>query len=635
MDRNTITGLLLIGVILIGYSQWMQPSAEEQAETQRIQDSISVVEANVAAQQAEDTAVMPEDNEPQAAVPQMDSVEMELRDSLEKITKQKRFGSFAEATVGETILHTIENDFVRLTLSNKGGAPVMAELKNYVTFDSMPLYLFDKETSEMNYSFWVNKSQEIDSRELFFEPVTEEMSDTRAVYRMYGNSNDEYVELRYEVQPGESYLVDAEVAVVGMDNVLDASEGQFELDWAIQAPFHERSRKQEQQKTTVFYKHFDDKADYISESNYEVEKFEAAVQWVAFKQQFFSAVLISETGFSMDNAQAETIELEDPRYTKGMATQLTMEFDNGRDPSFPFQFYLGPNHYQTLASLEIGLEDQIDLGWTIFGVVNRWLVIPVFNFLDEYTGFSYGIIILVLTLLIKLLLFPLTWKNYVSSARMKALKPEIDEINERMKDKDAVAKQQATMTLYRQAGVNPMAGCIPMLLQLPILYAMFRFFPASIELRQESFLWAQDLSTYDAIVTWTAQIPIISEWYGNHISLFTVLMAVSTFFYSKYNMDMAGGGGNAQMPQMKMMIYFMPFMLLVMFNDFSAGLSYYYLTANVVSMLQQFVIKRFFINEDAIRAKIQNNKKKTKKKSSFQKRLEKMAKDRGLQSPKK
>ena len=356
---------------------------------------------------------------------------------------------------------------------------------------------------------------------------------------------------------------------------------------------------------------------------------------MAFKQQFFSAVLISETGFSMDNAQAETIELEDPRYTKGMATQLTMEFDNGRDPSFPFQFYLGPNHYQTLASLEIGLEDQIDLGWTIFGVVNRWLVIPVFNFLDEYTGFSYGIIILVLTLLIKLLLFPLTWKNYVSSARMKALKPEIDEINERMKDKDAVAKQQATMTLYRQAGVNPMAGCIPMLLQLPILYAMFRFFPASIELRQESFLWAQDLSTYDAIVTWTAQIPIISEWYGNHISLFTVLMAVSTFFYSKYNMDMAGGGGNAQMPQMKMMIYFMPFMLLVMFNDFSAGLSYYYLTANVVSMLQQFVIKRFFINEDAIRAKIQNNKKKTKKKSSFQKRLEKMAKDRGLQSPKK
>jgi YidC/Oxa1 family membrane protein insertase len=633
MDRNTITGLLLIGVILIGYSVWMGPSAEEQAETQRVQDSISVVEAEVAAQRATDTVVMPE-KEIEAEVPQMDSIEMALRDSLEKITNQKRFGSFADATIGETALHTIENDFVKLTLSNKGGAPVMAELKNYVTFDSMPLYLFDKETSEMNFNFWMSKSQEIDSRDLYFVPVAEEMNDTRAVYRMYGDSKDQYVELRYEVQPGESYLIDAEVSVVGMDDVLDASEGQFELDWAIQAPFHERSLKQEQQKTTVFYQHFDEKADYISESNYEVEKFEAAVQWVAFKQQFFSAVLISETGFSKNNAQAETIELDDPRYTKGMATQLTMEFDNARNPSFPFQFYLGPNHYQTLANLEIGLEDQIDLGWTIFGWVNRWLVIPVFNFLDEYTGLSYGIIILVLTLLIKLLLFPLTWKNYVSSARMKALKPEIDEINERMKDKDAVAKQQATMTLYRQAGVNPMAGCIPMLLQLPILYAMFRFFPASIELRQESFLWATDLSTYDAIVTWSAQIPIISEWYGNHISLFTVLMAISTFFYSKYNMDMAGGG-NAQMPQMKMMIYFMPVMLLVMFNDFSAGLSYYYLTANVVSMLQQFVIKRFFINEDAIRAKIQNNKKKPNKKSSFQKRLEKMSKDRGLQTPKK
>ena len=519
---------------------------------------------------------------------------------------------------------------MKLTLSNKGAAPVMAELKNYVTFDSLPLYLFDKETSEFSFSFWLNQSQEVKSRDLFFEAVDDEMSSTKAVYRMYGDTRDQFLELVYELPAGESYLVDAHIQSVGMDALLSASEDQFELNWQIQAPFHERSREQEQQKTTVFYKYMDDEADYISESNYEEEDLEASAHWVSFKQQFFSAAIIAEQGFSKDNAEIETIELEDENYTKGMAARLTLEFDNERDPTFPFQFYLGPNHYQTLNNLEIGLEGQIDLGWLIFGWVNRWMVIPVFNFLDTYTGLSYGIIILVLTILIKLLLFPLTWKNYVSSARMKALKPEIDEINEKMKDKDAMAKQQATMTLYRQAGVNPMAGCIPMLLQLPILYAMFRFFPASIELRQESFLWAADLSTYDSIFSLPFEIP----YYGAHVSLFTILMAISTFFYSKYNMDMAGGGGSAQLPQMKMMIYFMPVMLLFFFNSYSSGLSYYYLTANVISMVQQFVIKRYFINEDAIRAKIQKNKTKPKKKSNFQQRLEKMAKERGLNNPK-
>jgi YidC/Oxa1 family membrane protein insertase len=633
MDKNTITGLLLIGLILVGYSLWMQPSEAEIEAARQKQDSIEIVQAEQAATQLEnETAVLSAADSTKAvanATP-LDSVEQALRDSLARIQKKRQFGALAGATTGEVEFHTIENDFVKLTLSNKGAAPVMAELKNYVTFDSLPLYLFDKETSEFSFSFWLNQSQEVKSRDLFFEAVDDEMSSTKAVYRMYGDTRDQFLELVYELPAGESYLVDAHIQSVGMDALLSASEDQFELNWQIQAPFHERSREQEQQKTTVFYKYMDDEADYISESNYEEEDLEASAHWVSFKQQFFSAAIIAEQGFSKDNAEIETIELEDENYTKGMAARLTLEFDNERDPTFPFQFYLGPNHYQTLNNLEIGLEGQIDLGWLIFGWVNRWMVIPVFNFLDTYTGLSYGIIILVLTILIKLLLFPLTWKNYVSSARMKALKPEIDEINEKMKDKDAMAKQQATMTLYRQAGVNPMAGCIPMLLQLPILYAMFRFFPASIELRQESFLWAADLSTYDSIFSLPFEIP----YYGAHVSLFTILMAISTFFYSKYNMDMAGGGGSAQLPQMKMMIYFMPVMLLFFFNSYSSGLSYYYLTANVISMVQQFVIKRYFINEDAIRAKIQKNKTKPKKKSNFQQRLEKMAKERGLNNPK-
>lgn len=620
MDKNTVTGLLLIGVILIGYSLWMQPDADER-QAAAAQDSAARAQAVEA---AADTA-----REEVVATPvaTLDSAEQALADSLAKIQRQRMLGSMAAYGTGEEVFHTIENENVRFTVSNRGAAPVSAELINYVTFDSLPLYVFDQETSEFNFNFWISNNQEVSSRDLYFEPVAEKMTASSAVYRLYGQSRDEYIELSYSM-PAEGYMVDANIQVVGMQEVLRASEDVMTLNWDIQAPFHERSREKEQEKTTAYYKYLEGDVDYISETSYESEDLEATVHWVSFKQQFFSTAIVANQGFSKLDAEVETAETDDLRYTKAMGTQLTVEFPAERDPSFPFQFYTGPNHYQTLNDLDIQLEEQIDLGWAIFGWVNRWLVIPVFNFLDEYTGLSYGIIILVLTILIKLLLFPLTWKNYVSSARMKALKPEIDEINEKMKDKDPMAKQQATMSLYRQAGVNPMAGCIPMVLQLPILYAMFRFFPASIELRQESFLWARDLSTYDSVLSLPFEIP----FYGDHVSLFTLLMAISTFFYSKYNMDMAGGGGaSAQMPQMKMMIYFMPFMLLFFFNSYSAGLSYYYLTANVISMLQQFVIKRYFINEDAIRAKIQANKKKPSKKSKFQKRLEKMAKDRGIQ----
>lgn len=636
MDKNTITGLLLIGAILIGYSLWMQPSDEQIAAAKQQQDSIANVQALQEAEIAEKelTLKAQEDSLRNQKPTQDPSIQAKM-DSLAALQRKQAYGNFAEATEGEAEYHVIENDFVRLTLSSKGGAPVQGELIHYVTHDSMPLYLFDKETSNFNFAFWLNNNTELQSSDLYFEPVAEMMSATSAAYRLYGQSRDQYIQLTYALPKGESYMVDANIEVHNMNEVCRASEDLFELNWQISAPFHEQSREQEQQKTTVYYKMMEDEADYISESEFEKVPLEASIQWVSFKQQYFSTAIISTTGFSKLGAEVETIETDDIRYTKTMAATFGLPLSGEQDPGCAFQFYIGPNHHQTLSDLEIGLEDQIDLGWGIFGWVNQWLVIPTFNILDEYTGLSYGIIILLLTVLIKVILFPLNWKNYVSSARMRVLKPEVDEINEKMKDKDALAKQQAVMGLYRQAGVNPMAGCVPMLLQLPILYAMFQFFPASIELRQESFLWATDLSTYDSIYSWTTHIPLLSDWYGNHISLFTILMAISTFFYSKYNMDMAGSGASAQMPQMKIMIYFMPFMLLFIFNSYSSGLSYYYFSANVLSMVQQFVIKKYFINEDEIHRKIQENKKKPAKKSGFQARLEKMAKERGLQTPKK
>ncbi|MEQ9187475.1 MAG: membrane protein insertase YidC [Cryomorphaceae bacterium] len=631
MDRNTLTGLVLIGAILIGYSYWMQPS-EEEIEAQRRKQEAAAAQTIEASESdtVNDQASFAEEAAPPKAVSSLDSAAQALQDSLDAIRRTQRFGSFANAAKGTEQLHTLENDAVKLTLSNKGAAPVIGQVKEYVTHDSMPLLVFDKETSSFNFNFWTDANTELQSSELYFVPVPGEMSPRKAVYRLYGASEQQYLEVSYQLAAGEHYLIDAAVTAVGMDALLDASEDMFELSWKLQAPAHEKSREQEQQKTTMYYKYMDDEADYISETSYEEEALEATIHWVAYKQQFFSAALISEEGFAKEGAYVETIELVDPAYTKGLGASLGLSFRDSRSATAPFQIFIGPNHYQTLSGLEIGLEDQIDLGWAIFGWVNRWLVIPTFNFLDRNTGLSYGIIILILTIFIKMLLFPLTWKNYVSSARMRVLKPEIEELNKKHEGKDPMQKQQATMALYRKAGVNPMAGCIPMVLQLPILYAMFRFFPASIELRQESFLWADDLSSYDSIM----QLPFEIPFYGDHVSLFTVLMAISTFFYSKYNMDMSGGA-NAQMPQMKVMIYFMPFMLLFFFNSYASGLSYYYLTANVVTMLQQFVVKRFFIDEDKIHRQIQENKKKPSKKSGFQQRLEKMAKDRGYKAPKK
>jgi YidC/Oxa1 family membrane protein insertase len=632
MDKNTLTGLILIGAILIGYSLWTQPSQEE-IEAQRIaQDSIANVEAAAAtAQDFEQNTVVKADSADQnAPVAGLDSVAKALQDSLDRIKQKQRFGSFAAAASGEEVFHTLESNELKLTLSNKGAAPVLGELKEYVTSDKTPLYLFDKETSSFAFSFWSDNNTELYSNELYFEPVADKMSALSAVYRIYGEREDQYLEVAYTINEEQAYMVNASITVNNMDHVLRASDDLFELNWSMQAPLHEKSREQEQMKTTMYFKYMEEEADYVSESDYELQTLEAAVHWVAFKQQFFSAALISPAGFSKEGASVETTELEAQNYTKGLAATVGLSFANNKDASVPFSIYLGPNHYQTLNNLNIGLEDQIDLGWAIFGWVNRWLVIPVFNFLDENSGMSYGIIILILTIFIKLLLSPLTWRNYVSSARMKVLKPEIDELNKKFEGKDPMQKQQAVMGLYRQAGVNPMAGCVPMLLQLPILYAMFRFFPASIELRQEAFLWADDLSSYDSIM----QLPFEIPFYGDHVSLFTLLMAISTFFYSKYNMDLSGGA-NAQMPQMKVMIYMMPFMLLFFFNSYSSGLSYYYFTANVITMLQQFIVKRFFIDEEKIHLQIQENKKKPKKKSSFQARLEKMAKDRGYQPPKK
>ncbi len=336
---------------------------------------------------------------------------------------------------------------------------------------------------------------------------------------------------------------------------------------------------------------------------------------IGFKQQYFNATLIADKGFENGDVKIEYQEKSPD--LKSMKARLTIPYGHGNSENFPMRFYLGPNHYQTLLSYEIEMEDLIPLGWPVVRQVNKYMIIPLFNFLKDYVG-NYGLIILILTIIIKLALFPLTYRTYLSGAKMKLVKPELDDIKEKYKgDQQKIGVEQ--MKLFRQVGANPLGGCLPMLLQMPFLIAMFYFFPASIELRQEGFLWATDLSSYDSIY----DLPFSIPFYGDHVSLFTLLMCVTTIIYTKTNAAMTGQ--STQMPQMKMMMYMMPIMMLFIFNDFSSALTYYYFLQNVISFGQQWVIKKWFIDEEEVRRRLTERKTKPQKKGKFQKRMEKLA----------
>ncbi|OQX76758.1 MAG: membrane protein insertase YidC, partial [Bacteroidetes bacterium 4484_276] len=397
--------------------------------------------------------------------------------------------------------------------------------------------------------------------------------------------------------------------------------------WEMDMRRQEKSLDNERNETTIYYKYYQDDVDYLSERKDVEESLKTDVRWLSFKTRFFLATLIGDQPFM--NADLKTYtdkQITDEHYLKTMSALIGVPFENKPQQTFPMQMYFGPNKYHTLKQYDLELQRQIPLGWSFFLMawINIYAVIPVFDWLGGY-GWNYGIVILLLTIMLKIVLFPIAYKTYQSSAKMRVLKPEIDELTKKFsKKEDAMKKQQATMALYKKAGVNPMAGCVPVLLQFPILIALFRFFPSSIELRQQPFLWAHDLSSYDSILSLPWNIP----FYGDHVSLFTLLMTVSTIFYTKLNSEMMGSS-STQMPGMKTMMYLMPVMFLGIFNNYASGLSYYYLLANLFTFAQMFLIRQA-IDEDKILKQIQLNKKKpAKKKSGFQKRLEDMAKQKG------
>jgi YidC/Oxa1 family membrane protein insertase len=626
MDRNSIIGFVLIAVILGGYTWYTMPSAEEQARMQHVQDSLANVEIERLAREAEaalqakeasprGTATLAPSTTDSALVVTGDTVNA---DSIRQLRLAQRFGVFTPSAEGTAKEVVIENSRLQVAINTHGGSPTVIRLKEYQTHEKTPLYLADPEKSEYEFRFFLG-NQDISTSELFF--AVERQDSTGVVLKAPTTDPGRFLRLTYQLD-STSYFMDARVELVGLEQEVDARNAVFH--WELTGFSNEKYRDGELRKGSVYYKYFNSDRDYLSESSAEQKKLEGKTNWVAFKQDFFTVAMISPEGFASNGSEVGIEPLEDTLHTKHYSAKLFFEKERGAKVDLPIRFYLGPNHYGTLRRTEIAQFDRImDLGWGIFGWMNKWLVIPIFNWLDGW-NWNYGIIILVLTIAIKLLLMPLTYKNFVSSARMRLLKPEMDVINEKHKDGDPLKKQQATMDLYRKAGVNPASGCLPMLVQMPVLFAMFKFFPSSIELRQESFLWADDLSTYDSIFSWTGNIPFITSFYGNHISLFTILMAASTIIYTAINSkQMPTQQG---MPNMKLMMYLFPVMMLFFMNSLPAGLSYYYLLANVISILQMTVMKSWFVNEDKIRAELVQNMKTPKKKSKWQQRLDDMQK---------
>lgn len=653
MNKNTILGFLSIFIILVGYSWYIAPSQEDiikQEAEQRKNDSLNAIQY-AKAQMADSIQRSKAEIQNSANDELSEQIVVATNDSALNSLQIRKYGDFAAMAKGEDKDYIIETDLLKLRVSRKSGSITYAELKKYHTYDTMPLVLFNKNSASISYLL---NDKRVETKDLYFEPLVKggiALNDSVYVskddtynfsMRIYPNDENgnvdknKFFEFEYVIK-GDNYMVDYRINMKGMSDHVAPGLNDIPLFWHMDVESMEKDPKQELTHTAIYYRYTDEDVDNLSEmKDDEEDKLETKTQWISYKQQFFSVALISENSFAKAKIkQSKDPNNTNPLYLKTMFSDISIPLSYSSDfQTIPMKIFMGPNKYNILKKYKIELERQIPLGWGFFLLhwINRFIVIPVFDFLSGF-GWNYGIIILVLTLLLKLFLFPITYKTYMSSAKMRVLKPEIDEIGDKFpKKEDAMKKQQATMALYKKVGVNPMAGCIPMLLQMPILFAMFRFFPASFELRQESFLWATDLSSYDSIYSWTAQIPLLSRFYGNHISLFTLLMTVSTILYTRMNNQMMSS--SQQMPGMKTMMYIMPLMFLGFFNNYASGLSFYYFLANIITFGQMYLIRRF-VDEDAIRLKLQANKKKPVKKSKFQAKLEEMAKQKGYNPNKK
>ena len=618
MDRNTIVGVILIATILIGYSLLTKPDREEIAERQRVADSIREVQ----------TRQLVEKEKSVAEYTYKDTTTAGLPDVVSDSRAEKDFGVFSSLSTGTEDFYFLENDVLKLTISSKGGRPYSVELKDYKRYDGLPVVLFEGDSSSFGLEFF-SDGKSIKTNDLYFSTGNAEKSlyagESPVNLSLNLSVPGGQIEYKYTLHP-EKYFLDFNLKMTGMDAYRTDN---VQLGWHIYAPQQEKGRVNEDNLTGLDYRFFEgDVEKFKIRSKKELQDVTETtkINWIGFKQQFFSSVILADqTPFEGAYLASERLP-ENSRYIRRFAAELSIPYDRSANFEMPMHFYFGPNHFQTLKKIGFQLEELVTLGTSIIKWINQFVIIPIFNWLGRYIS-NYGIIILLLTLIIKIALFPLTFKSYSSQAKMRVLKPQIEEINSKIPKEKAMERQQATMALYKKVGVSPLGGCLPMLLQFPILFAMFRFFPTSIDLRQEKFLWANDLSTYDSIL----DLPFTIPMYGDHVSLFTILMTVTTVLSMKMNSQMTP---ESSMPGMKTMMYMMPVMFMLFLNSFSAGLTYYYFLANVITFGQNYIFK-LFVDEEALLKKLNSKKAKAPAgKSKFQQRLEDMAKKKGYKLPK-
>ncbi len=602
MNKNSIIGFVLIGVIMFGFTWYQSKQYEKQMAVQAQLDSIAMVEQMAA--MALDSAKRAEGVVAEGEMAGVKVLNMPAyKDSL-----------LTEARLATEEFYKLSNDKVELEFTTKGAQLYSVKINDYKAYDSTDLYLIKPDGSQMGIGVYAGEN--INTKDFVFNVA--ERTDSSIVMRL-PFAGGGYIQQKYWLTEG-SYMMQNELSFVGMDGIIPRNVSSIDIDWSVIIPRLEKGYKNEKQYSKLdYYFAGDKKPEEIARGKNQAKRVDAKFEWFAFQQQFFSAIMTAGEEFASADFDVRYFDENDPSHNlMACSARLRSEIQMGtEDVVLPYQFYLGPNDYRTLKSYDRKYEKIIPLGGWLVNWFSRLIIIPCFDFLGKFIS-NYGLVILLMTLLIKLLISPLTIKSYKSTAKMQVIKPEIDKLNEKYpNEKDAMKKQQAMMDLYQKAGISPMGGCLPMLLQMPILFAMFRFFPASIELRQQKFLWADDLSAYDSIVDFGFNIPLL----GDHLSLFALLMAVTMFIYSKMTSGQMSDDPN--MAGMKFMsVWLMPIMMFFICNNLSAALSYYYLLSNIITMGMTWYIRKFVVTEDKVRAEMMVKAKQPKKKSKWQQRLE-------------
>ncbi len=604
-DTNSFIGLLLLGAIMLWF---MYTNQDEALPTENTTETI------VDSAKTTTTPTLTNTTTP-----------VVTNDSLKNAALQNKLGAFSYgAQVAKEGTTVLENKKLKLTIDNKGGQIIEALVKTYKRYDSLPLYLIKDKNASFNINFGTTDNRILNTQDLLFIPSLSKNGENQVLSMRLKVSETQYLEYRYEMKPND-YMVDFAVRSQGLGNVINASNT-INLDWNLKTYRNEKSISTENMYSEL--KFYTDEADYLSAGASDNEIVDN-VQWVGFKQHFFTSILLSDKPFNKAAISSNNLvndEAIDTVFTKQYQLNTPLALNNG-ELNYNMNWYYGPADYKTLIAYEgKNLGEIVDLGWGIFGAINRVIFIPIFGWLSGLMS-NYGLIIILMTIVVRIIMSPLVYKSYVSSAKMKVIRPELTAISEKYPGKEnAMKRQQETMAVQRKAGVSMMSGCIPALLQMPIFFALFRFFPSNLELRQKGFLWADDLSSYDAVF----QLPFSIPFYGDHVSLFPILASVAIFFYMKMNQSQQA---NMQAPaqegmpdmqkMMKMMIYLSPLMMLFFFNNYASSLSLYYFVSNLLTIIIMLVIKNYVIDEAKIHAQIEENKKRPeKKKGKFRQRLD-------------